>query len=106
MTHAPGQRTQEDVGDPTWSAAEERYAYVRHLLARITPPPADLIELGAAPGAQCIALTRVGYRVTAVDLGEAPEAWGDEPNGSMKKVAVRLACPSSAVMSGTPSSSG
>ena len=34
------------------------------------PQPADLVELGAAPGVQCIALAREGYRVTAVDLGE------------------------------------
>ena len=69
--------------EPTWSAAEERYAYVLELLSGTRPPPADLVELGAAPGAQCIALASVGYRVTAVDLGEASDEWGDEASGSM-----------------------
>ena len=69
--------------EPTWSAEEERYAFVRGLLTEAFPPPADLVELGAAPGAQCIALARDGYRVTAVDLGEAAEEWGDESSGLM-----------------------
>jgi SAM-dependent methyltransferase len=67
------------ASEPVWAAAEERYAYVRTLLLRTSPPPADLIELGAAPGAQCLALSRLGYRVTGVDLGAAPDAWGDDP---------------------------
>lgn len=75
--------------DPTWSAAEERYAYVRGLLAIVRPPPADLVELGAAPGTQCIALARAGYRVTALDLGEASEEWGDSPSGSMANALER-----------------
>jgi 2-polyprenyl-3-methyl-5-hydroxy-6-metoxy-1,4-benzoquinol methylase len=61
----------------------ERYAFVRRLLAFERPAPADLAELGAAPGVQSIALARDGYRVTAVDLGEASEEWGDSPGGSM-----------------------
>ncbi len=48
---------------PAWPAAEERYRYVRSVLARESPPPADLVDLGAAPGAQSIALARAGYRV-------------------------------------------
>ena len=67
-----------------WPDAEELYAYVRSLLYRAAPPPADLLDLGAAPGAQSIALARAGYRVTAVDLGEAPDAWGaGSPTGTM-----------------------
>ena len=69
--------------EPEWSAAQERYAFVRGLLATERPAPADLVELGAAPGVQCIALARKGYRVTAVDLGEASEEWGDSSSGSM-----------------------
>jgi 2-polyprenyl-3-methyl-5-hydroxy-6-metoxy-1,4-benzoquinol methylase len=72
-----------------WSAAAERYAYVQALLAKTSPPPADLIELGAAPGAQCIDLARLGYHVTAVDLGEASDAWGDEESQSMSAAFVR-----------------
>ena len=68
---------------PTWPAAEERYRYVRSVLARESPPPADLVDLGAAPGAQSIALARAGYRVTAVDLGEASDAWGGASEGTM-----------------------
>jgi 2-polyprenyl-3-methyl-5-hydroxy-6-metoxy-1,4-benzoquinol methylase len=70
--------------EPVWAAAEERYAYVREVLMRELPPPADLIELGAAPGVQSLALARVGYHVTAVDLGEAPDAWGDESSSTVE----------------------
>ena len=59
----------------------ERYGYVRGLLRRIAPAPADLVELGAAPGDQAIALARDGYSVTAVDLGEAE--WSEGPTGTM-----------------------
>ena len=59
--------------EPEWSAAQERYAFVRGLLAIERPAPADLVELGAAPGVQCIALTRDDARVTPIDLGEASE---------------------------------
>jgi 2-polyprenyl-3-methyl-5-hydroxy-6-metoxy-1,4-benzoquinol methylase len=69
--------------EPKWSAAEERYAFVRALLATERPAPADLVELGAAPGVQSIALARDGYHVTAVDLGEASEEWGDPSSASM-----------------------
>jgi len=76
------------VSIPAWPAEEERYAYTRKLLVRLVPPPADLIELGAAPGAQSIALARLGYRVTAVDLGEASDAWGEQPKGTMARAFV------------------
>jgi 2-polyprenyl-3-methyl-5-hydroxy-6-metoxy-1,4-benzoquinol methylase len=61
--------------------AEERYAFVRALLAGMAPPPATLVELGAAPGAQSVGLARAGYRVTAVDLGVAE--WSDDAAGTM-----------------------
>jgi 2-polyprenyl-3-methyl-5-hydroxy-6-metoxy-1,4-benzoquinol methylase len=67
--------------EPAWKAEEERYAYAREVLLRAYPPPAKLIELGAAPGVQSIALARCGYHVTAIDLGEAPDTWGDELEG-------------------------
>lgn len=60
----------------------ERHAFVRSLLTELAPPPADLVELGAAPGDQSIELARHGYRVTAVDLGEAE--WSDLPTGTMR----------------------
>jgi 2-polyprenyl-3-methyl-5-hydroxy-6-metoxy-1,4-benzoquinol methylase len=68
---------------PAWPAAEERYEYVRSVVSRVSPPPADLVELGAAPGVQSIAFAGIGYRVTAVDLGDASDAWGDQPEGTM-----------------------
>jgi SAM-dependent methyltransferase len=68
---------------PVWPAEEERYAFVRELLAKHRPPPADLVELGAAPGVQCIALSTAGYLVTGVDLGEASDEWGGASGGSM-----------------------
>ena len=83
MKSAIGVGTVDDSAEPAWSAAEERYAYVREVLSIIQPPPADLVELGAAPGAQCISLARDGYRVTAVDLGEAADEWGSVSNGLM-----------------------
>lgn len=62
--------------------AGERYAYVRELVARFAPPPADLVDLGAAPGDQSLAFAALGYRVTAVDLGAAE--WSDHPAGAME----------------------
>jgi 2-polyprenyl-3-methyl-5-hydroxy-6-metoxy-1,4-benzoquinol methylase len=62
--------------------AAERYSFVRAFLAQLAPPPADLVELGAAPGDQSLGLAQVGYRVTAVDLGM--DEWSDRPPGAMK----------------------
>ncbi len=69
---------------PAWPAEEERYAFIREVLAQWFGPPGDLLELGAAPGVQSMALARAGYRVTAVDLGEASDAWGEAAQGSME----------------------
>jgi SAM-dependent methyltransferase len=87
MIHVHGASKQEHL--PEWPAEEERYAYVKHTLARVVPPPADLIELGAAPGTQSLALAHSGYRVTAVDLGEASDAWADEREGTMESAFAR-----------------
>jgi 2-polyprenyl-3-methyl-5-hydroxy-6-metoxy-1,4-benzoquinol methylase len=62
--------------------AAERYGFVRDLLARMAPPPASLVELGAAPGDQSLGLAQAGYSVTAVDLGV--DEWSDRPPGAMK----------------------
>lgn len=61
----------------------ERYAVIRELLERRVPPPADVVELGAAPGDQAVALARAGYRVTAVDIGVASDAWDGDAEGTM-----------------------
>jgi len=53
------------------------------VLEREVPPPARIVELGAAPGVQAAALARAGYRVTAVDLGAASDGWGEQPEGTM-----------------------
>ncbi len=71
-------------GRPYTEDQAERYAFVRSLLQDIRPAPADLVELGAAPGAQALGLAAAGYRVTAVDLGEASDAWGAQPEGTME----------------------
>jgi SAM-dependent methyltransferase len=76
MRPTPGGRYEEE--------AAERYAFVRALLSRLVPPPADLVELGAAPGNQSLGLARAGYRVTAVDLGLAE--WSDRPQGAMTEM--------------------
>lgn len=78
---------------PEWSAEEERYTYVREVLRRWFEPPADVLELGAAPGVQSIALARAGYRVTAVDLGEVPDDWGESAPGSMAAGFARAGVP-------------
>ena len=70
-------------GRPSWVAEEERYWYIREMLARESPPPADLLELGAAPGALSVSLAAAGYHVTAIDLGEASDAWGNQIEGTM-----------------------
>ena len=46
---------------PSWPEAEERYRYVRSILASEAPPPADVVEFGAAPGVLSVALARAGY---------------------------------------------
>ncbi len=62
--------------------AEERYAYVRELVVGMAPPPAKLVDLGAAPGDQSLAFAAIGYGVTAVDLGAAE--WSERPSGGME----------------------
>ncbi|MDQ3681082.1 MAG: class I SAM-dependent methyltransferase [Actinomycetota bacterium] len=47
------------------------------------PPPARILELGAAPGDQIAQLAELGYEATAVDLGVASDEWGDGPPGRM-----------------------
>ena len=59
----------------------ERHAFIEELLAQLAPAPADVVELGAAPGDQSLALARRGYKVTAFDLGQAE--WSDLPEGAM-----------------------
>lgn len=54
---------------------------IRQLLSERVPPPGRLVELGAAPGAQSLALAAAGYCVTAVDLGAAE--WSGGSAGSM-----------------------
>ena len=66
--------------------SQARYAFVADLLRRDVPAPADLLELGAAPGDQIAALAREGYRTTAVDLGEAPDEWGSGDVGRMARL--------------------
>lgn len=64
-------------------AAAERYALILDLLRETVPPPADVVELGAAPGQQAIGLRQAGYHVTAVDLGIESDTWEGAPAGSM-----------------------
>jgi SAM-dependent methyltransferase len=73
--------------------AAERYANVQALLEQRIPAPADLLELGAAPGAQAMQLAAAGYRVTAVDLGIASDAWNADAEGSMADGLARVGIP-------------
>jgi len=67
---------------------KERHEFVRALIQRLAPRPASLVELGAAPGDQAVALARLGYTVSAVDLGEASDEWGQQVQGTMKAAFV------------------
>jgi len=64
--------------------AEARYAYVRRLLVADFSPPARVVELGSAPGAQIAGLARMGYRATSVDIGSSADAWSGAPDGTMR----------------------
>ncbi len=55
--------------------AQTRYAYVEELLRSDFPPPARVVELGAAPGDQIARLASLGYQATSVDIGEASDEW-------------------------------
>ena len=66
------------------SAAGERYAIVSALIQGDVAPPATVVELGAAPGEQAVGLARLGYRVTAVDLGVASDDWDGVATGTME----------------------
>lgn len=63
--------------------AAGRHAHLRELVLQTRPPPARLVDLGAAPGDQSVDFAAAGYDVTAVDLGEAE--WSDRPEGSLEK---------------------
>ena len=63
--------------------AQTRYAFIRTLIQRDFAPPAQVIELGAAPGDQIAALARLGYEATAVDIGIASDAWASATAGRM-----------------------
>ena len=64
-------------------AANERYELILALMHDDVPPPARVVELGAAPGQQAVGLRRAGYEVTAVDIGEHSDAWEGAPDGTM-----------------------
>lgn len=66
--------------------AQTRYAYVEELLLAHVPAPADVVELGAAPGDQIARLADMGYRATSVDLGESSDDWGDGKQGRMSEL--------------------
>lgn len=66
-------------------AAQARYEFIRFLIRKDFPPPARVVELGAAPGEQALSLARAGYEVTAVDLGVASDAWEGAAEGTMER---------------------
>lgn len=67
------------------SAAADRYQFVLDRLLSDFPPPARVVELGAAPGEQSMNLARAGYEVTAVDLGVASDTWDGVAEGTMEQ---------------------
>lgn len=73
-------------GDDLSISAQARYSYVADLLVHDIPPPAQIVELGAAPGDQIAALARAGYDATAVDIGIASDEWADGEEGRMLRL--------------------
>jgi SAM-dependent methyltransferase len=63
--------------------AQARYGYIEELLLAQVPAPADVVELGAAPGDQIARLADLGYRATSVDIGTTADAWGSGEEGRM-----------------------
>ena len=63
-----------------------RYDYIARLLQHDYPPPADVIELGSAPGDQIAALARAGYRATSVDLGASEDGWSSGERGRFRRL--------------------
>ncbi len=72
-------------GDLSVEAAA-RYAFIERLLTGDFRPPAAVVELGAAPGAQIARYADLGYRTTAVDIGIASDAWGSGDEGDMARL--------------------
>jgi SAM-dependent methyltransferase len=64
--------------------AQARYRFIRDLILADLPPPARIVELGAAPGDQIAALAALGYQATAVDIGIASDDWSDGSRGRME----------------------
>ena len=67
------------------SAAHFRYGLVLAHMRDHVPPPARVLELGAAPGEQAVGLASAGYDVTAVDIGSASDDWEGAPTGTMER---------------------
>ena len=63
-----------------------RSDYIARLLQHDYPPPADVIELGSAPGDQIAALARLGYRATSVDLGASEDGGSSGERGRFRRL--------------------
>ena len=66
--------------------AQARYRYIEQLLLADFPPPAKIVELGAAPGDQIAHLAGLGYEATSVDIGDAADEWGGGEQGRMARL--------------------
>jgi SAM-dependent methyltransferase len=77
--------SERETGNLTVEAAA-RYQFIETLIGADFPPPADVVELGAAPGDQIARLARIGYRATAVDIGVASDDWGAGETGRMARL--------------------
>lgn len=66
--------------------AQPRYEFTQSLLQRLAPPPADVVELGSAPGDQIAQLSQRGYQCTSVDIGIASDEWADGSSGRMRQL--------------------
>lgn len=66
--------------------ARARYRYLERLICAEVPPPAAIVELGAAPGDQIARLASLGFTATSLDIGVAADTWGGREDGGMERL--------------------
>lgn len=74
MSHDPQLRTTFDRAASLYQKARPDYPdelYADLLTMTGVKPPARLLEVGCGPGKATLPLARMGFRITAIELGEA-----------------------------------
>ncbi|MCP2354458.1 SAM-dependent methyltransferase [Nonomuraea thailandensis] len=74
MSHGPPLRATFNRAADTYQSARPDYPpdlYADLLAATALDPPAHLLEVGCGPGKATLPLARMGFRITAIELGDA-----------------------------------